>query len=139
MKKIQKPLEELVEFLSQQHGDGLCQKAIADRLGVTPQAVSAMLRRGDLKLSKAEQIVSTYGFHLVIAWPGNQPEDRAICNFARFHKYIVSTGMSVSAIALYSGISSGVLYHSLRKGDVSLGTMYAIAEYFKVELTWRYL
>lgn len=125
--------------MSQQHGDELCQKAIADRLGVTPQAVSAMLRRGDLKLSKAEQIVSAYGFHLVIEWPGNRPEDSDASNFDRFNKYILSTGMSVSAIAFYTGVSSGVLYHSFRKGDVSLGTMYAIADYLQVEMKWNYI
>ena len=63
-------MQELVSFLGTQHqGDKRILCAVSERLGVTPQSISAVFRKDDASLAWVDKVAAAYGYELRLSFP----------------------------------------------------------------------
>lgn len=142
-------LGELANFLEQFYPEGLSLADMAKDLGTTPQAVSNMFRRDDMKLSKAEEIVRKYGFRLILYYPtrefgdGYQPPKPYRTypnagNLSGLVKYIQDSEWPISFVAERSNLSTTVLTMAFSRGDIQLSTLYDVLDNINIYVNWKY-
>lgn len=144
-----KTLGELVNFLEQCYPEGLSLEKIADDLNTTPQAVSNMFRRDNMKLSKAEAIINAYGYRLELFYPirvfsdGYKPHEPPRLypnagNLKGLVKYIQDSEWSITFVAEQSHMSTSVLTKAFDKGDILLSTLYEVLDSLGMTITWKW-
>lgn len=144
-----KVLGELANFLEQFYPQGLSLLDIAKDLNTTPQAISNMFRRDNMKLSKAEEIVRAYGYRLELFYPvrvfadGYQPPAPVRLypnagNLKGLVKYIQDSEYSVTFVAEQSKLSTSVLTTAFTKGDIQLSTLYDVLDELGIYVTWKW-
>lgn len=145
-----KVLGELANFLEQFYPDGLSLTGVAEDLDTTPQAISNMFRRDNMKLSKAEEIATTYGYKLKLFYPvrifndGYQPPAPVKTypnanNLTGLVKYIQDSEWSVTFVAEYCNISTSTLTTAFTKGDIQLSTLYEILDRLGLYVNWKFI
>ena len=143
-------LGELVSFLEMQYPEGLTIEAIAQRLGVTPQGVSNLFRKDDMKLSRAEEIAKIYGYKLVIYYPVRVYNDGYVpCtpihsypnakNLSGLVKYIQDSEYYVSFVAEKSGMNPITLLNAFKKGDIQLSRLNAVLDTLGIWAKWTFV
>lgn len=144
-----KTLGELVNFIEQFYPDGLSLTGIAADLDVTPQAVSNMFRRDDMKLSRAEEIIRSYGYELKLYYPVRVFNDGYIPmpptrlypnagNLTGLVKYIQDSEYSMAFVAERNNISTSTLTMAFTKGDILLSTLYEVIDSLGLWMKWEY-
>ena len=144
-----KVLGELANFLEQFYPEGLSLEDIASDLHTTPQAISNMFRRDNMKLSKAEAIMRAYGYRLELFYPvrvfadGYKPPAPLRLypnagNLKGLVKYIQDSEWSVTFVAEQNHMSTSVLTAAFTKGDILLSTLYNVLDTLGMTVTWKW-
>jgi len=144
-----KVLGELANFIEQFYPEGISLTDVARDLDTTPQAISNMFRRDDMKLSRAEEIAAKYGYELKLYYPVRKYEDgyqpppprRSYPNAGNLSgllKYMQDSDYSMNFVAERSHLSTGVLTKAFEKGDILLSTLYNILDNINLYVTWKY-
>ena len=145
-----KVLGELANFLERFYPNGLSLTGIANDLGMTPQAISNMFRRDDMKLSKAEEIASVYGYRLQLFYPVRVYKDDYVPpapvrlypdagNLTGLVKYIQDSGYSITFVAEHNGMSTSTLTTAFKNGDIQLSTLYRILDCLGLWVSWNFV
>ena len=144
-----KTLGELYRFVEGFYPDGIAINDMARDLNTTPQAITNMFRRDDMKLSRAEEIVRSYGYTLNLYCPIREYTDGYVPQEPKFHypeagnltglvKYIQDSEYSLNFVAEKSGISTSVLTLAFSRGDILLSTLNKIMDNLGITMMWKY-
>ena len=145
-----KNLGELLNFLEDLHPDGLSLKELSEELGITVQAISNIFIRDDLKLSKAEDIVRSYGYELRLFFPvktypvGIEPPQNERSfenagNIAGLAKYIYDSNWTINSVSRSMDIYPTVLTNAFTKGDILLSSLYKITDSLGICFFWKFI
>lgn len=144
-----KNLGELLNFLEGLHPQGLSLNELSGELGLTVGALSNLFMRDDLKLSRAEYIVSAYGYRLRLFFPvKTYPEgitppvytrkfDKA-GNITGLAKYIYDSNWTINSVSKEIGIWPSILTNAFNKGDILLSNLYRITDALGIYFIWEY-
>ena len=145
-----KNLGELLNFLEEQHPDGISLNDLAEKMDMERGGVSNMFRKDDARLSKVEQIARQYGYELKLFFPVRHLEEGYIPRPPRIHyensgnlaglaKYMQDSEFSFPLIADGIGVSPGVLHRAFRSGDIKLSTFNALIDMLGICVIWKFL
>ena len=140
-----KVLGELLNFLREQHTDGVSIRAVANVLGTTPQCVSAMFVKDDTKLSKVEWIVNKYGYRLSLSYPASDRSDapvpkqyRTDNNLGGLIKYVFNEGWKISNLSVLTHLNLEVLNRAFSTGDIKMSTLFNITDSLGIDIIWAF-
>lgn len=144
-----KILGELINFLEEMTPEGISLLAISGRTGASPSSISNAFVRDDMKLSKAEEIASRYGYALKLFFPVRRHEDGYVPakpkkeypdagNLTGLIKYIQDSEYSITFVAERNDISPNVLNRAFKSGDISLNTLYRVLDSLNLCVIWRF-
>ena len=144
-----KNLEELIDFLEGIYPNGIAIEQVAERIGTTPQAVSNIFRRDDMKLSRAEDFARAYGYELKLFYPVNtNPEEITpespvetypnARNLNGLVKYINESKYTVASVAQRTGVHSTTITSAFRKGDIKISLLYEVLDALGIYVFWRF-
>ncbi len=144
-------LSEVVDFLHSRHpSEQGVVRAASERLGVSPQAVSAVFRRDDANLSWAEGLAAAYGYRLRLVYPeyefkGVSMSDRVVGfnypeagNMAGLVKYAKSNNLTINALAQRAGVNYCVIGRAFGKGDIKISTLKGLCRRLGIEFSWKW-
>lgn len=142
-------LRELISFIEDRHSGDMSLKSIAEVTGLSVGNISAMMIRDDMKLSRAEEIVSAYGFRLRLFFPLREyPVTWAVRTTERKYpdagnleglvKYLHDSNITVNHMSTRIGSSHCVIDRAFKTGDIFLSTLYTILENLNIEVIWMY-
>lgn len=145
-----KNLGELLNFLEEQHPEGLSLYALAERMKMERGGVSNMFRKDDMKLSKAEEIARRYGYELRLFFPIRRYDDGYIPqppkiqynnagNLSGLVKYIQDSEYSVSFVAEKTGVAPIVLHHAFKTGNIKISTLNALLDHLGLCVIWKFI
>ena len=142
-------LGELITFLDRFYPDGIPLCGVADRLNTTEQAVSNMFRRDDMKLSKAEEIASAYGYTLRLFFKERTYIDGYVPrkprweypdagNLAGLVKYIQDSEYSIAFVAEKSRMSPLSIRKAFLRGDMMISRIIGIVDNLGIFVSWQF-
>lgn len=145
-----KNLGEVVNFLERIHPEGLNLNTLARELNTTEQAVSYIFNKDDMKLSKAQFIAETYGYHISLFFPEKTypgglsapPPKRIFRNAGELTglaKYISDSNYSISFVSMRAGKTSQMLMNALTTGDIYISNLYVILEALGITVIWKFI
>lgn len=144
-----KNLGELVNFLYDRHPEGIRIKELAERLDTTPQNISWMFTRDDMKLSKAEAIAGAYGYALHLYFPlkevlgmtASSAQRRSFPNAGNLSgmvQYIYDSNYSINFVSIQMGKSPELLTRAFNSGDMQISTMYRVIDTLGIYVIWEF-
>lgn len=144
-----KNLGELVNFLEEQHPEGLSLSALCTSLGVKKGTVSNMFRHDDMHLSRAESIARAYGYTLRLYFPVRKLEDGYLpCpprvtydnagNLAGLVKYIQDSEYGVPFIAERMKVNANTIRRAFRRGDIMMSTLNLMLDTLGICMIWKF-
>lgn len=144
-----KNLGELLNFLDRMHPEGLTLEALGRQMGMTPGAVSNLFMRDDMKLSKAEAIVRSYGYELKLFFPvrtfaeGIEPPKHGKTfdgagNLKGLAQYIYDSNWTINYVATEMGMYNKMLTSAIKRGDIFLSKLYAVTNALGIYFIWKY-
>lgn len=146
-----KNLGELINFIESKETDGLTLDALSQRLGVSKGSISNVFCHDDMKLSRAEEISSIYGYRLSIYFPtpyygfedGMEPceKKRAFPNAGNLTgliNYIQQSDLTISYAAVKTGVSPNVLYRAFNTGDIMISTLNRCTDALNIRTIWEF-
>lgn len=146
-----KNLGEFIGFLEDNFGDsrGIYIKAIADKLDTTPQNISALFIKDDMKLSKIEKWTNMLGFELTLYFPEKdivlhpspfvKPEKYpGAGNLTGLIKYIGDSNISVHYMAQRIGCAPQTINKAFVNGDIFISTLYKMTNNLKINIIWEF-
>ncbi len=144
-------LSEVVDFLhSQTPGAQRVVCAASERLGVSPQSVSAVFRRDDANLSWVERLSAAFGYRLRLGYPafeyrgvsisdrivrGDYPDAGNLSGLVGFAK---SRNLTINALSLKVGVNHRTINRAFTKGDIKISTLKDICRQLGFEVTWSW-
>ena len=144
-------LSEVVDFLHSRHpSEQGVVRAASERLGVSPQAVSAVFRRDDANLSWAEGLAAAYGYRLRLVYPeyefnGVSMSDRVARgdypgagNLAGLVRYAKSHNLTINALAQQAGVNYRIIDRAFGKGDIKISTLKSVCRKLGIEFSWKW-
>ena len=144
-------LSEVVDFLRSRHpSEQGVVRAASERLGVSPQAVSAVFRRDDANLSWAEGLAVAYGYRLRLVYPeyefnGVSMSDRVARgdypgagNLAGLVRYAKSQNLTINALAQRAGVNYRIIDRAFGKGDIKISTLKSVCRKLGIEFSWKW-
>lgn len=145
-----KTLGELLNFMEQFYPEGISLAKLSGDLKVSPQAVSNMFRRDDMRLSKACEIVSSYGYELHLYFPIKRlesgytpvPPSRQFPNAGNLSglvKYIQDSEYPISFVAEQANIAASTVARAFDYGDIQLSTLYRIVDALSIYVNWQFI
>ena len=140
-------LKEIISFLLRQHPGGVRVAAVSAMVGMTPQAVSAILHKDDTSLLWAENLAHKYGHTLLLEYTlpdciqdkGNSnteeryPEAGNLIGLAR---YAVSRGFTINSLANYLNMNYRVIERALKTGNIQISTLQTILNRLGITVKW---
>lgn len=145
-------LQELVSFLGYQHpGERGLGSAISQRLGVTPQSISAVFRKDDASLAWVEKVAAAYGFELQLIFPeievrGAILQKRvATMNYPNAGKLsglvecIRRCNMTVNALSNMIKVSYHTVDKAFTDGDIKISLLKRMACALGIEIIWTWV
>ena len=140
-------LKEVISFLSRQHAGGIRVAAVGERLGMTSQAVSAILHKDDTSLSWAESLARKYNYQLRLEYTlpiciqdkgdnnaaGRYPNAGNLIGLA---DYAVSRGFTINTLAIYLNLNYRVVERALKTGNIKLSTLSTILSRLEIKVKW---
>jgi hypothetical protein len=142
-----KNLGEIVNFIEKQFPQGLYISVIAKKLDKTPQYISGLFNKDDMKLSKAEEIADIFGYRLRLYFPVKEypwgmqaPEPKRpfpnAGNLTGLVRYLSDSNITVNNMSKRIGKSNSVLTDAFNKGDILISTLYLIINNLDIEVIW---
>lgn len=140
-------LKEVISFLSRQDIGGIRVAAVGERLGMTPQAVSAILHKDDTSLSWVESLARKYDHQLRLEYTlpiciqdkgDNNTAERYpnAGNLIGLADYAVSRGFTINTLARYLNLNYRVVERALKTGNIQLSTLYTILSRLEIKVKW---
>ncbi len=122
---------------------------LAARLGGKPGNISHMFSRDDMKLSKAEQIASAFGYHLQLFFPKRNPDDTFGATPYKFDfpnagnltglvDYIRESGYSITFFSERTGVGRTILQRAFTIGDIRISTLSKIVDETGMCIIWKF-
>ena len=144
-----KNLGELLNFLERMHPEGLSLKALSEKIGITPGAVSNLFIHDDMKLSRAEEIARRYGYELHLYFPVRtfngivRPPEHGMTfegagNLRGLMMYIYDSNWSVNYVARNMGIWPAMLFRAMKTGDILISNLYKVADSMDIVFHWEW-
>ena len=144
-----KTLGELLNFLEDLHPEGLTLKGLSDELGMNVGAISNIFNRDDLKLSKAEEIVRTYGYELRLFFPVKtypvgieRPQYSRTFenagNLTGLARFIYDSNWTIHSVSKSIGVYTTTLTNAFESGDIQLSRLYQITDLLGICFFWKY-
>ena len=142
-----KNLGELINFLEEQNPKGLNISEIAKRMGCTPQHISALLLKDEMKLSYVEKIARSYGHELKLYFPvwtkenPSKSKDRSFPtagNLTGLAKYIYDSNRTVNSVSTDMNKPGSIMEQAFRKGDIKISTLYEILAQLNIITQWKF-
>lgn len=150
-KKIwpRKNLGELLNFLEEQHPEGLSLHVLAEKFNMTTAGVSNMFRKDDCRLSKIEEIADRYGYKLILYFPVRTFLDGYVPappkktypnagNISGMVKYFQDSEYSIPFVAEYMHILPAVLRYAFNKGDIKVSIINKFQDAFGKCVVWDF-
>lgn len=142
-------LAELANFLEGFYPEGIALEDVARRLHTSPQSISNMFRRDDMKLSKAEQIAAAYGHTLKLYYPVRTYEDGYIPikpthtyptagNLTGLVKYILDSEYYFVFVAEKRDIHPTTLSKAFKKGDILISRLNQLLDTLGIYTEWKF-
>ena len=143
----EKNLKELISFLSCQHPGGIRVRAVCEKVGITPQAVSAILHKDDTSLLWVEKLACKYGYKLRLEYTipkcmqdkGDQDATKQYPNagnLAGLASYATSRGFTINTVAKHLNMNYRVVGRALKTGNIQLSTFHSILNRLDIEVEW---
>lgn len=150
MVKQNRIINEVISFIEERNGGHFSEIEVARVLNVTPQAISQMKVKDNMRLSKAEHIAECYGYRLVLAWPnwseksGIEPLERkkvhdGAGNLSGLEQYILDSNRTIGSAAQMANIGRGILYRAFSTGDIMLRDLTVLSESLGIEAKWEWI
>lgn len=144
-----KNLGNLLNFLERIYPDGLSIYTLAKDFEMSPQAVSNLFLRDDMKLSKAEEIARLYGHTLHLYYPKRsfnadyQPRFKTkdypnAGNLSGLIKYINDSEYSLAFVAERISLYPGILNRAFENGDILLSVLNNTADALGIHIFWDF-
>ena len=146
-----KHLGEMIHFLESQHKDGLNIMNIAEKTGLTPQYVSALFHKDDMKLSRAEKFANDYGYTLKLYFPQKEFKFGPILisqtkrkeypnagNLSGLAKYLADSNITIHRFCKENNMSNSILSTAFKNGDIFVSTLYIIVEALGIDFVWSF-
>lgn len=147
-----KHLGELIHFLESQHTEGLSIKAISEKTGLKIQYISSLFKNDDMKLSRAESIVESYGYSLKLFFPQKEwifggpldinPKSKRkfpnAGNLGGLVKYINDSNKTINSLSKDMMISNNVLTSAFNNGDIFLSKLFMVIKTLDIEVFWSF-
>lgn len=143
-----KTLGEVINFLEERHPEGLKIDDISRNIGLTPQGVTNMFMRDDMRLSKAEKIIEAYGYKLRLYFPVRR--DKGLNettikrdfpkagNLGGLVRYIKDSGYSIKFVSELSHNYPSVITRAFDTGDIMLSTLQDITDTLGITTVWKF-
>lgn len=144
-----KNLGELLNFLEEQHPDGVSIQAVSQKMDTCTGNISRMFHNDDMKLSMAEHIADVYGYRLNLFFPvrsltdGYEPAaprrtyDNA-GNLSGLIQYIQDSEYSIPFVAEQTHVSVGTVRNAFIKGDIKISTLNSILDALAIQSIWKF-
>ena len=142
-------LEEVVSFLRTQHpGEKGMACAVSERLGVTPQSVSAVFRKDDASLAWVEKVTSAHGHELLFSFPekpmkGSVMQRRVASmdypnagKLAGLVECARMDNMTINALANKMKVSPHTVIRAFETGDIKISVLKRMARALEIEVEW---
>lgn len=144
-----KNLKEIIDFLEHEHGGEPSLEEISKQTGLSTANLSAMFVKDDMKLSRAEEIVRSYGYELSLFFPLKEYpfcwESHVIRrefpnagNLSGLVKYMYDLNMTINSMSKRINRSNCVLSKAFATGDIFLSCLYDIIKNFNIDIIWKY-
>jgi hypothetical protein len=144
-----KNLIDVVTFLRSQHPEkrGIV-SAASKRLGVTPQDVSAILKRDDAGLAWAERLARAYGYRLCLIYPDFSFRGVALDNHVKraeypdagnlsgLVQYAKCNNLSINSLSHRAGVNYRIIQRAFRKGDIMISYLKHIEKSLGIQIKW---
>lgn len=145
-----KNLGELIAFLEERNPGGVALENVAQLLGTTPQAISNIFRRDDIKLSKAEQIARAYGYELRLFYPVRTFNDGYVPtkpvysypnagNLSGLIKYIHDSEYCFTFIAERMGMHPTTISKVFKTGDINISKLNMLLDALNIYVHWNFI
>lgn len=140
-------LKEVISFLSRQHLGGVRVAVVGERIGMTPQAVSAILHKDDTSLLWAENLARKYGYTLRIEYTlpdciqsrGNGKVEELYPrtgNLVGLASYAISRGLTINSLAKNVNMNYRVIERALKTGNIQISTLQTILNRLGITVKW---
>ena len=140
-------LGEVIAFLSNQHEGDVKAIAVAERVGLSPQAISTVLLKDDTSLSWVENIARGYGYRLQLQYtiPTCMQNWREANGAEMFPNagnlmgiacYAAQFGCSINGLSKKLGMNYRVIERALETGNIKISRLYTIIEKLNIQVKW---
>ena len=143
-------LGQLVLFLKERYPDGISEAKLAKRLGCTQQNICAAFMKDDMKLSKAEEIVRSFGYELQLFFtkktficdgikaPVHKKSYPNCKNLYGLAEYMLDSNWSIHYLAQRTDCSYEALKDAFASGDIKLSILTKVVESLNIFCLWEY-
>ena len=142
-------LDEVVAFLRDRHpGEKGMARAVSERLGVTPQSVSAVFRKDDASLAWVDKVASAYGHELLFSFPekpmkGSVMQRRVASmdypnagKLAGMLECVRMSNMTLNILAVTMKVSPHTVIRAFETGDIKIFVLKRMARALEIEVEW---
>lgn len=144
-----KNLGALVNFLEEQHPEGINLYVVADKLGITEQAVSYIFVKDDMKLSRAQEIAAAYGYSIMLYFPEKTYPEGIIPPPMKYKfenagqlsglvKYISDCNYSIGFVSKMIGMNPQMILTAFKKGEIFISNLYSIVNALGINVIWKF-
>lgn len=147
----QNNLVEVISFLNRQHPDGIRATYVSERLGVTPQAVSSILKSDDASLAWLERMAKAYGYVLclrfptrtykaaIVSTPVNLSKYPSARNLSGLVEYSRDANLTINALAKKTGLGNRIIKRAFEKGDIKISNLKRITKALGINIDWEWI
>lgn len=145
-------LHELVSFLGTQHQGGermVC--AISEKLGVTPQSVSAIFMKDDASLAWVDKVAAAYGYKLRLSFPeiaqkGSVMSSRVASmdypnsgELAGMVECVKKSNMTINALANKINVNYHTVDRAFKTGNIKISILKRMAHALGIDVQWTWI
>ena len=124
--------------------------AVSERLGVTPQSVSAIMTKDDTSLTWVDKVAAAYGYELRFSFPekpmrGSVMQCRvAAINYPNAGKLaglvecVRMDNITINALAIKMKVSPHTVIRAFETGDIKISVLKRMARALEIEVEWSW-
>ena len=119
--------------------------AVANKIGISPQTLSAVLRRDDAQVSTMIRYFAAFGYSLLLHCHKDLPPlarpvpiSSQAGPLAEVVHILLSLGATVHSVAQTVGVDHSVIDRMFHKGDVRISVLNRIANTYNISLEWTW-
>lgn len=145
-------LQELVSFLDNQHpGEKGLVRTVSERIGVTPQSISAVFRKDDASLAWVENVAASYGYELRLSFPEMEQKGTVIPSrvvsmdypdagqLAGLVECVRRSNMTINALSRRMKVSHHTVDRAFETGDIKISVLKRMACVLGIKVQWVWI